>query len=179
MALCRLSTGSGAAAPCTTSTAAPGLYGDAGSITARSAGFRDVAVAAAGLGSCMQPPLLVEQVPGVVPLGAGSQVLLWLLTSSHRFHLLGEGQGPSHKCHCWFCSLWSLVCTDVLFQTSFRSVHPVPAGEIHILVTVPTAGKTGVTARGGGGDWFTSTTLCPAASGCVHHPLPLGGEGLS
>ena len=69
----------GAAALGTTCAVAPGLSGDAGSITVRATGFTGVAVAARGPGSCTQSLLLVESVLGVLPLGVGSQVLLWLL----------------------------------------------------------------------------------------------------
>ena len=68
--------GSGAAAPCTTWVAAPGLSGAVGSTAARGTGFTGVTVAVGDLGSCMQPLLLVESVSGVLPLGAESQVLL-------------------------------------------------------------------------------------------------------
>ena len=83
-----LSTGSHAAAPCTVCAAALGLSGDAGSTTARGARFTVVTVAVRGLGSCMQPPLLVELVSGVLLGGARSQLLLrFLKASGCRCHL--------------------------------------------------------------------------------------------
>ncbi|XP_070375127.1 thioredoxin domain-containing protein 8 isoform X3 [Equus asinus] len=62
LALCRFSTGSGAAAPRPTCAAAAGLSEDAASTAAGGAVFTGVAVAAQGPGSCMQPRLLVEPV---------------------------------------------------------------------------------------------------------------------
>lgn len=62
LALCRFSTGSGAAAPRPTCAAAAGLSEDAASTAAGGAVFTGVAVAARGPGSCMQPRLLVEPV---------------------------------------------------------------------------------------------------------------------
>lgn len=68
--------GSGTASTCATCAAAPGLPGGADSATARGAGFMSVTATASGLGSCMQPVLLVGPVSRVPPLRAGSQVLL-------------------------------------------------------------------------------------------------------
>ena len=76
--------------PCNTCAAAPRLSVHAGSTDARCAALVGVIVAAGVLASCMQPPLLVELVSRVLPLGAGSQILLLFL----------KPQVIGSTCHC-------------------------------------------------------------------------------
>ena len=71
--------GSGGAAPCLTFAAAPELSGGSGSTAVRGAGFKDVTVPVESIGSSMQLLLLIEPLSGMLPVGAGSQVLLWFL----------------------------------------------------------------------------------------------------
>ena len=92
-----LSVGSDAAFPCTTCAAVQRLCCS----SASGAGFMGVADGARGPGAlctCMQLLLLVELVSGLLPLGAGSPVLLWflMLLVTDSTCLLG-GRG------CFFC----------------------------------------------------------------------------
>ena len=93
-----ISTGLDAAVPCPTCAAVPGLSWDAGCTDASGAGFTGLTVIHRGHGTqglVDSPLLLVELVSGLLPLRAGSAVLLWFL-----FHLppLGGGRGY------FFCS---------------------------------------------------------------------------
>ena len=64
--------------------------------------------------------------------------------------------------------------TDGLLP-NLRSGDPKPAGEIHTLDVVPTAGKTTSTAGGVGGGQVFDSILCPEASEHVCHLSPRGG----
>ena len=108
----------------------------------------------------MQLLLLMELVLGVLPLGAGSPVLLWFMKplvvgfSCHNWGSAGTKQGEGVVAVC-SCSLWSPVLAGVL-NTQVRV--PRPNQENLSFVYYPYCSKHLATTGGGEGDMHTGST---------------------
>ena len=152
LALCRISMSSPQAQvllPCTPPGCCSWVIWGTGSTTAEGAEFTGVVAAAGVPGSCVEPRLVAGQVLKVLPLGAGSQVLLCLQLSSAT--AVGGREEGCECCCCCSYSLWSLAL--VYFFKPWVAGLTTTAVGIHVLDAVPDAGRAhfGVAAIEGGG----------------------------
>ena len=76
---------------CSIFAAVARLSWSASCTTGRGVGFMSVTVAGGGLGTCIQPSLLLELVPGLLSQGPGSPVMQWFWLQIPPPLLWGQG----------------------------------------------------------------------------------------
>ena len=132
LALHGLSTGLAAAATCRLHCCTGVIWGP-GRTTARGTGFMGVTAAARGLGSCMQPPLLVGSVSGChhCGLGHGSCYSSWGLRSPVSCTTAGE-VGGAESWALWLFLQPLVSSISMLFETSGQGTT-APANGICLL----------------------------------------------